>query len=422
MDEWNSACPERSYLDARKGHTSVIASLRGSLLTIALALLACSFPSQAQPEVTRTAKIDLHTNAESRVRAQTEFDAAGRLLILYRDKYSVNPAGNWHLIRLTAPFSGKPKREQIDFSIPQEPSDPVPSSRWTTFSVRLLLSPDGSHAFAAFGGAIVTAKPGPPPRGAARNVSINVFESLVSFDLTAFRLSASADVTQHRNKLANIQISSNGELLRLYLTDAEWKISVLDEFLHEVRTVTVSAAPVDQSSRRWCELRSDLKIECPVKGRGNLLLSSDSVVQLAPSTCSMTAGRSAFGVGKDNKYNKYYVTEADRLCTRDESGNENLVSADLLPRCIGGWVVAAISPDRNSILTSCIVTEYAFDSFSYISRASLQLIDAPTLAMKATIPLSIHHRSQLAVFHHSGTSTIAVLEDDNKLLIYTVAD
>ena len=247
--------------------------------------------------------------------------------------------------------------------IPQEPADPEPTRRSTSFSVRLLLSPDGSRAFAEFEGAVVTAKPGPPPPGAARNVSVNGFESLVSFDLAAFRVSAARDLTEHQNQPANVQeLISNGELFRLYLTDTEWKIVVLDGLLHEVQTVTVSAAPVDQSARHWCELRSDLKIECPVKGGGNLLLSSDSVVQLAPSTCSMTLRRSAFEVGKDELV-KGYVTEADRLCTRDESGKENLVSADLLPHCPHRWHVAAISPDHRSLLTSCIVTELVLDSF-----------------------------------------------------------
>jgi hypothetical protein len=367
------------------------------------------------------AEIDLHTHAESRVRTQTEFDTAGRLLILYRDKYRMSPTGNWHLSRLTGPFSGELKREEIDFSIPQEPVDPESGRRWDSFSVRLLLSPDGSHAFAVFEGSIVTAKSGPPPPGAARNVTVDFFESLISFDLTAFRVSASADITHHPDNLASVQISTSGDLLCLYLTDADWKIVILDGFLHEVQTVILSAAPVEKSVRSSCRLRPDLKIECPTQGRGEILLGSDSVVQLVGSTCHMTPGRSAFGVGKDVTVKDYGI-EADRLCARDESGNETLVSADLLPRCPKGWDLAAISPDHRSVLTSCTLMDLFLDSFSYISRASLQLIDVPTLAVRTTIPLSTRHWSELAVFHHSGTSTIAVIEDGTRLLIYTVAD
>jgi hypothetical protein len=134
----------------------------------------------------------------------------------------------------------------------------------------------------------------------------------------------------------------------------------------------------------------------------------------------MSLGSSAFRIGKDEVV-KDYILEADRLCTRDESGKEELVSADLLPRCRQGWDVSAISPDRHSALTSCILTDLIFDIF-YTSRASLQLIDVQTLAVRTTIPLSTRHRTTVAVFHRSGTSTIAVVEDGARLLVYAVAD
>lgn len=84
--------------------------------------------------------------------------------------------------------------------------------------------------------------------------------------------------------------------------------------------------------------------------------------------------------------------------------------------------MSAISPDHHSVLTSCILMDTFLDTFSYISRASLQLIDARTLAVRTTIPLSTRHRSAVAVFHHSGTSTIVVIEDGARLLVYAVAD
>jgi hypothetical protein len=135
----------------------------------------------------------------------------------------------------------------------------------------------------------------------------------------------------------------------------------------------------------------------------------------------MSPWSSAFGIGKDETV-KDGIIEADRLCTRDESGKEELVSADLLPRCRQGWNVTAISPDHHSVLTSCILMDTFLDTFSYISRASLQLIDARTLAVRTTIPLSTRHRTVFAVFHNLGTSTIAVIEDGTKLLVYAVAD
>jgi len=395
--------------------------MRGYFFTISLAFLTCPLASQARPKITPAAEIDLQTHAEWRVNAQIEFDTAGRLLIPYRDKFRMSPTGNWHLIRLTGPLAGELKREEIDFSIPQEPVDPESARRWDAFSSRLLLSPDGSHAFGVFEGSVVTAKSGPPPSGAVRNVSVDTFSSLISFDLTAFRVLASADVTQHPNNLAAKQISMKGDLLLLYSTDTTWKIAILDGFLHKVQTVNFSMAPVEKSGRSSCRLRPDLKIECPMQGRGDLLLGPESVVQLAESTCKMRAGSSAFGIGKDEAV-KDYIIEADRLCTRDESGKEQLVSADLLPRCRQGWDVSAISPDRHSVLTSCILMDTFLDTFSYISRASLQLIDVATLTVTTTIPLSTRHRSAVAVFHHSGTSTIAVIEDGARLLVYAVAD
>jgi hypothetical protein len=399
----------------------LIASLHGYLYTITLAFFMFPLASQGRPKIAPVAEIDLHTHAEWRVNAQIEFDTAGRLLILYRDKFRMSPTGNWHLIRLTGPFSGELKREEIDFSIPQEPVDPESTRRWDSLSDRLLLSPDGSRAFAVFEGSVVTSKSGPPPSGAVRNVSVDTFSSLISFDLTAFRVFASADVTQHPNNLTAKQISPKGDLMLLYSTDTDWKIVVLDGFLHKVQTVNYSVAPLEKSGRSFCRLRPDLKIECPIQGQGDLLLGPEPVIQLAESTCKMRLESSAFGIGKDETV-KDYIIEADRLCTRNESGKEELVSADLLPRCRQGWHVSAISPDRHSALTSCILMDTFLDTFSYISKANLQLIDVPTLAVRTTIPLSTRHRSAVAVFHHSGTSTIAVIEDGTRLLVYAVAD
>jgi hypothetical protein len=421
LEERNSACTLEKCFDNRKGHFSLIASLRGYFYTIPLALLMFPLASRAQPKITPVAEIDLHSHAEWRVNTQIKFDPVGRLLILYRDKFRLNAKNNWHLICLTAPFSGELGREEIDFSIPQEPVDPEPTRRWDTFSFRLLLSPDGSHAYAIFEGALVTTKSGPPPSGAVRNVNVDTFSSLISFDLIAFRVLASANVARHPDNLAAEQISTQGDLLLLYLTDTDWEIATFDEFLHRVKTVNVSAAPVEKPTRSSCQLRSDLQIECPMRGRGGLLLGPKSVVQLPESSCKMSLGSSAFRIGKDEAV-KDYILEADRLCTLDESGKEELVSADLLPRCRQGWDVSAISPDRHSALTSCILTDLFLDTFSYISRASLQLIDVPTLAVRTTIPLSTRHRSSVAVFHRSGTSTIAVVEDGARLLVYAVAD
>jgi len=164
----------------------LIASLRGYVVTISLTFLTCPLASPAQAKINPTAEIDLHTHAEWRVHAQIEFDTAGRVLILYRDKFRRSPTGNWHLIRLTGPFSGEPKREEIDFSIPQEPVDPESTRRWDSFSDRLLLSPDGSHAFAVFDGSVVTVKSGPPPLEPLEMSALTLFRLLFHSTSTHF--------------------------------------------------------------------------------------------------------------------------------------------------------------------------------------------------------------------------------------------
>ena len=398
--------------------TLIVSSTRYSTI-ILLVFLTFPLILQAQPNVAPTNEFDLHTHAEWRVNAQVKFDAAGRLVLLYRDKFKLNPKGNWHLVRLAGPFTRDVRRERVDFSIPQEPVDPDSARRWDSFSSSLLLTADGSRAYATFQGTVVTVKPGPPPPGAVRNVSVETFSSVVSFDLAAFRLLAVSDIAGQPSSPAGQQVSVSGDLALLYWRDTDWKLSIHDEFLSELRAITISAVPIAKAERHSCYLRPDLQIECPMEGKGDVVLGHESVVQLPPSTCKMTQGAGAFGIGKDEVL-RDRVLQSDRLCTRDKSGNEELVSADLLPRCRRGWDVSAISPDNHSVLTSCILMDIFLDTFSYISRASLQLIDGHTLAVKATIPLSTHRRSTFAVFHHSGESTIAVIEDGTKLLLYAV--
>jgi len=385
-----------------------------------LLFLASPLALRAESKATLRTEADLHTHAEWRVNAQLSFDSSGRLLVLYRDKLKRNPKGNWHLVRLMPPFlDGDAGHEEITFSIPQEPVDPDSRRRWDTFSSLLLLNPAGDRGYAIFEGAVVTANSGPPPPGAVRNVSAQTFASLVSFDLSAFRLLASANLAQPQDGPVDKLIGTGGDLLLLYLTDTNAEIVSFDELLHEVKTVRFSAAPIGKTDRSFCRLRQESEIECPARGKRDILLGAQSDVRLPESTCKMSLG--AFGIGKDETV-KNYTLESDHLCTRNELGNEEVISADLLPRCPQGWQVSAISPDRHSALTSCILMGTFLDTFSYISRADLQLIHVPTLAVKTTIPLSTRRRSVVAVFHSSGTSTVAVLEDGTKLVVYKVAD
>jgi len=123
-----------------------------------LLFLASPLALRAESKATLRIEADLHTHAEWRVNAQLNFDSSGRLVVLYRDKFKPNPKGNWHLVRLMPPFLDGTGREEITFSIPQEPVDPDSARRWDDFSFVLLLSPDGSRGYAIFEGTVVTAK------------------------------------------------------------------------------------------------------------------------------------------------------------------------------------------------------------------------------------------------------------------------
>jgi len=387
---------------------------------VILALLPQTPIAQSQPTISPVATADLHIQAEWRVNAQIEFDTNGRLLILYRDKSKQSPNGNWHLIRITDPLSARPRREEITFSIPQEPVSPKPTERWNFFSSDLAVSPEGNFAYATFNGHLVTEKAGPSPATGGRNVSVANFSSVVSFDLSAFRVVASADVTEGATRSTAHQMDTKGNLLLVYQLETDWKIVVLDEALHQTRTETISMAPVANTLRYSCQLRPDVKMECPTYGGGDLLLDPQFTIQLPRLACK-TAGRLvSTEFGKDQTQSNGFI-QSDHLCLRSESGQETLVSPDLLPRCHQGWQPSAISPHHRSLLTSCYESGLVLDTF-YTSKARLQLVDALTLVPRATIALSNRHRETPAVFHASGMTTIAVLEDGFRLLLYSLLD
>jgi hypothetical protein len=349
-----------------------------------------------------------------------EFDPVGRLLILYRDNLKQSPKGNWHLLRLSAPISTESSREELSFSIPQEPTDPDPSRRWDSFASNLLLSPDGSHAYATFDGAVVTAKVGMPPMtDGLRNVNVSPFSSAISFDLTTFQILASTNTLPHTVSNAH-RVDAEGDLLLLDATDTDWKIAVFDSSLHQTKTTLISMATVKMVYS--CQFRPDFTIECPTyNGGGNLILSADSSIQLPQSKCKMELGMPPLGVGKDETLENGLIN-SDHFCTRSEAGEEQLVSPDLLPRCHQGWQAADISSDHRALLASCFEPGSFLDTFFYTSKAALQVLDATTLLPRATIPLSTRHRVAYAIYHHAGEAVVAVLEDGVELKVYNIPD
>src|SRR5271168_434716 len=100
-------------------------------LILLTSIAAKSQTTPPRPTLART--LDLRTHAEWRVNAQMQFDREGRLLILYRDKAKLTPTGNWHLLRLTDPLSTSPHREELAFSLPEEPTSSDAADRWDNF-------------------------------------------------------------------------------------------------------------------------------------------------------------------------------------------------------------------------------------------------------------------------------------------------
>lgn len=193
----------------------------GLILIVTSAIAAAQTPPT--PTLART--LDLHTHAEWRVNAQMQFDREGRLLILYRDKANLTPNGNWHLIRLRDPLSSKPLREELAFSLPQEPEVPRATDRWDDFHSALLLD-SSSHAFVVFAGATCDELPGPKPTTSGNNVKCHNFSSGVSVDLKAFRVVAIQDISDHLDAREPWRkpatVNEQGELLTLHLGKEDW--------------------------------------------------------------------------------------------------------------------------------------------------------------------------------------------------------
>lgn len=392
--------------------------LIGLTLFASLNLRAQTVPPTLAPAST----IALHTKAEWRVNAQVRFDSAGRLLILYRDKESINPAGNWHLLRLSGIDTGKPTREELRFSIPQEPSDPDSSRHWESFGTNFLLTPNGEHAYATFHGSVVTLLPGPAPSHQLRHVKIDSFSSVISFDLHRLSILSSKDVTLHPTNSNASQIDLDGNLLLLQPNDKVWNIAVLNADLQQERTVSISMAPVAPSYVYSCQFRPDLSMECPTPADGDLVLRSDSTVQLPKSSCKVTLGFTPSGFGKDDVL-KDGILQTDRLCIRDSTGREKLVSADLLPQCTSSWQVQApTSFDGHSALATCFENGSFLDTFFYLSKAGLLEFDAATLKVRAFIKLYTRRRFEYAVSHHQGMTTVAVVDDATELKLYRLSD
>jgi hypothetical protein len=396
----------------------------GLILIVTSAIAAAQTPPT--PTLART--LDLHTHAEWRVNAQMQFDREGRLLILYRDKANLTPNGNWHLIRLRDPLSSKPLREELAFSLPQEPEVPRATDRWDDFHSALLLD-SSSHAFVVFAGATCDELPGPKPTTSGNNVKCHNFSSGVSVDLKAFRVVAIQDISDHLDAREPWRkpatVNEQGELLTLHLGKEDWQITFFDPQLKAVRVVNLDANKDNSALLAFCSPTPEATLRCQsFSNKPPFLVTQAGIQPLPPSinpSCKAggeaTATQAGFGI--DTRTNAQKIVESNALCRLDAAST---ASPLLLPLCHQGWRLAGISPDYHSVLADCSEMTDLLDTWFYISRNDIEVVDASTLQPIAYLKLSTRSRIAEAIFHADSRTIFATLKEGETLKLYTIPD
>jgi hypothetical protein len=391
------------------------------LCLVLLVAFATNGKSQAIPPTPTLANtLELHNHVEWRVNAQMHFDRQGRILILYRDNAKLNPAGNWHLIRFTDPLSGSPHREDLAFSIPQEPESPRASDTWNTFHNDLLLSPDETHAFAVFAGVRCKELPGSRPATGGYNVKCQFFSAAVTFDLTRFRSIANQDITDHLSGMEPwgrpAAVSPDGELLTLLYGKQDWEITVFSPQL-EVSHVIQR----DEDKKYW-----QVGTMCSITPQANLLCSSPSNPNAEGelSSCKPNGDPALVqgGFGIETHRSRELLVSSNAVCHIDAMSLVSSSGADLLPLCHQSWRLKGISPDRHSLIAECSEENNLLDIWYYASRRDIEIVDAATLRPTAYLKLSTRSRFTDAVFHSGNRTILATLKEAGTLKLYTIPD
>jgi hypothetical protein len=337
------------------------------------------------------------------------FDREGRILILYRDNAKLNSSGNWHLIRLTDSLSANPHREEVAFSLVQEPENTRSSDRWVNFNNDLLVSPDESHAFAVFTGVVCTELPGPPTPPARHNVKCRNFSSAVSFNLLTLGLLANKDITEFQSALEPWNepetVNGNGELLTLLAGKDDWQITVLNSQLEVSRVVHLGGqGKVWDLSNERCRTTPDVALSCPTPDT-----APDKDRRCKPGHDAEVT-QAGFGINDDE------------ACRLDSPSATTSSGSKLLPPCPPGWDLTGISPDHHSLLASCGEENNFLDIWYYLSRSDVEVVDASTLRPTAYLKLPTRTLTTEAVYHSENRTILAVLKEAKALMLYSIQD
>lgn len=397
--------------------------LLGFILFLSPVIAATQIPPT--PALART--LNLHTHAEWRVNAQMQFDREGRLLILYRDRDKLTPTGNWHLIRLTDPLSPKPHREDLIFSLPQEPEGPRASDLWMNFHSALL--PDSeSHAFAVFAGATCKELPGPKPATGGYNVNCRNFSSAVSFDLKAFHVIATQDISDRLDShepWEPAMVNKQGELLTLHRGKDDWQIAFFDPPLKAFRVISLDANKDHSALLGFCRLTPEATLDCSHLGGASPFLVTQEGIQPIPPPANPScktegnAGVTQAGFGIDTRTNAQRLVESNALCRLNAASP---TSPSLLPLCHQSWRLTGISSDHHSVIARCSEMNNFLDTWYYTSRNDVEVVDTSTLQPIAYLKLSTLSLSTEAIFHTDSHTTLATLKEGGILKLYTIPD
>lgn len=378
-----------------------------ALACFIVASVSVSTAAQNPPVPTLVRTVDLRTHVEWRVNAQMQFDREGRLMILYRDKAKLDSSGNWHLIRLTDPLSANSHREEVAFSLVQEPENSRSSDRWDNFHDDLLLSPDESHAFAVFSGVLCTELPDPPTPPARHNVKCRTFSSAASFNLLTLGVIANKDISDLQSVLEPWSepetVNGNGELLTLLAGKYDWQITALNSQLEVSRVVHLGDQREVWESNGGCRTIPDAVLSCPTPDR------SPDVVRRCKAGRDTEVTQAGFGINHDE------------VCRLD-SPSATSSGSKLLPTCHPGWVLMGISPDHHSLLAGCGEESDFLDIWYYLSRSDLEVVDASTLRPTAYLKLPTRSRTTEAVYHSENRTILAILKEAETLTLYSIHD
>lgn len=369
--------------------------------------------------------ITLNSDAEWRAPQWIEFDQAGHVLILYRDNKKVSRDGNWHLLKVSDVLGVSPQRQTLTFAPIEEPSDPEQSRKWETANGFLRVNNKGTLAYAVFDGAVVTRKPGPLYVNGLRNIVSREFRNAVAIDLEAFKVVAKRDVSKELDSARSSTVDADGNLLVLRTGEVSWTVTVLGPELNDQNSQVIGvreggphieACSVQRSEVIQCRQRNEVVRMVP-DGKLNFVELKQNWKIDGP----LLPSQGDWVVAAYTIDGTQYISDNELWRFNDE-GKPTLFTTSLGPICHQGWQASVISQDGKSLLLSCYETKDILDAFFPLARADLQLFDAVSLRLRATLKLSTRSKDLYAVWHGNGQTVIAVLHDGKKLDLYTIAD